>query len=354
MSLATTMLSRNAQTPTGPDPYKLVASDLEHIKSSIKKVLSDKGSPGAISSNEVLSMAAREFMDRKGKSFRPMLVLLVGRATNPDFALSNLHYKLAVIAEMIHTASLIHDDVLEDGETDTSQGTLVHQEVALDVGNKVCILAGDFLLAKAAVELSLLDSSPVTEIVARGLESIMEGDMMTAEYTDGGDDALDAHLHIVRRRSAELIGNACQCSAILSGHEADSTVAQACLLFGNGIAMAQALVAEAEATEALLKQSRRSPKKFPHALPLSAPLLVAAGKYPEVHALLERGFSSSQDAAAMIEYLDASDAVGATLRIATEHAQNAVEALEALPISDTRKSLLVLSHKVLTGARIKP
>ena len=131
-------ISRDAPAPVGPDPYKLVASDLDHIKSSIKKVLSDnRGGSGALSKNEVLTMAAREFMQRKGKSFRPMVVLLVGRATNPDFAIGKPHYKLAVIAEMIHTASLIHADVLEEDETDTSQGTLVHQEVALDVGNKV-------------------------------------------------------------------------------------------------------------------------------------------------------------------------------------------------------------------------
>ena len=101
------------------------------------------------------------------------------------------HFKLAVISEMIHTASLIHSDVLEENAdvSDSSQGTLVHQEVALDVGNKVCILAGDFLLAKAAVELSLLDNSDVTELVARGLESICEGGMMSydaeAEKAEG-------------------------------------------------------------------------------------------------------------------------------------------------------------------------
>ena len=151
------------EMPPGPDPYKMVHDDLEHIKGSIKKLLKSKsGDTSALTSNGVLTMAAREFMDRKGKSFRPMVVLLIGGATNPDFTTGALHSKLAVISEMIHTASLIHNDVLEDHETDTSQGTLVHQEVTLEVGNKVCILAGDFLLAKAAVELSLLESSACT------------------------------------------------------------------------------------------------------------------------------------------------------------------------------------------------
>merc|ERR1719247_3576957 len=178
MTLMAAPVTRETPVPSGPDPYKLVQTDLELIKSSIKKMLqANKGTGVSLAQKEVLTMAAREFTQRQGKSFRPMLVLLTGRATNPDFVTDVRHSKLAVIAEMIHTASLIHADVLEEHETDTTQGTLVHQEVALEVGNKVCILAGDFLLAKAAVELSLLESSDVTEIVARGLEAICEGGM---------------------------------------------------------------------------------------------------------------------------------------------------------------------------------
>ena len=241
--------SIDVKAPTGPDPYKLVNDDLEFIKASIKGLLkSKKGDSAALTSNGVLTMAAREFMDRKGKSFRPMLVLLIGRATDADFVTDTRHSKLAVISEMIHTASLIHADVLEEHETDTSQGTLVHQEVALEVGNKVCILAGDFLLAKAAVELSLLESSAVTEIVAKGLESICEGGMQAFGATSSPESlaelSLDLHLESVGASVAELVANSCQCSAILSGHERESTIARACHLYGYNLAMARELVKE--------------------------------------------------------------------------------------------------------------
>jgi geranylgeranyl pyrophosphate synthase len=269
---AMTAASIDIEAPAGaPDPYKLVHEDLDFIKKSIKKLLtSKKGDTSALTSNGVLTMAAREFMDRKGKSFRPMLVLLIGRATDPDFATGTRHSKLAVIAEMIHTASLIHADVLEEHETDTTQGTLVHQEVALDVGNKVCILAGDFLLAKAAVELSLLDSSPVTEIVARGLESICEGGMQTFGAMAPEQLAaltVDGHLDMVRSSVAALIANACQCSAILSGHEPDSTVARACHMYGENLAIARELVKEADDMDNALRKARRSPEKLSAMLP---------------------------------------------------------------------------------------
>jgi len=302
----------------------------------------------------VLTMAAREFMDRKGKSFRPMVVLLIGGATNPDFTTGALHSKLAVISEMIHTASLIHNDVLEEYETDTSQGTLVHQEVTLEVGNKVCILAGDFLLAKAAVELSLLESSACTEIIAKGLESICEGGMMAYHIDDEGDDVatvtLDEHMEAIGSSVAALIANSCQCASILSGHEKDSTIASACHLYGMHLGIARELIKEADEVEVALRKSRRGSKKLHSLLPafVRAPILIGSETYPEVRSLLR---SQPHDAAA--DLLERSAAVSATRHLAAQHAQEAAEALQVLPNSATRDALVVLCHKVVTGSPIK-
>lgn len=85
----TAPITRDGVAPAGPDPYKLVRDDLEYIKASIKQMLSsNKGEGASLAKNEVLTMAAREFSQRKGKSFRPMLVLLIGAppATRPRSA----------------------------------------------------------------------------------------------------------------------------------------------------------------------------------------------------------------------------------------------------------------------------
>jgi len=356
----TAPITRDGAAPAGPDPYKLVRDDLEYIKASIKQMLSsNKGEGAAMAKNEVLTMAAREFSQRKGKSFRPMLVLLVGRATSPDFVTDVRHFKLGVISEMIHTASLIHADVLEENTdmSDSSQGTLVHQEVALDVGNKVCILAGDFLLSKAAVELSLLDNSDVTELVARGLEAICEGGMMES---DNDRDAADAGLSLERylgasmSNTAQLIGNSCHSSSILSGHDVDSIVAQACMSFGEELALAQQLVTEAEEMTDLLKTCRRSTKKWPTSLAPTAPLLIASDTYPlELRPIIARGYSQPADAAQTIELIDRSRAIFKTLQMAGDHAQAAADALEVLPKSSARDALYVLCYKVLAGISIK-
>ena len=358
-AMLATQISRDAPAPTGPDPYKLVYEELEFIKASLKKVLTSKGkgSTGALTSNEVLTMAAREFMQRKGKSFRPMLVLLIGRATDPDFVTDARHSKLAVIAEMMHTASLIHADVLEEHVTDTTQGTLVHQEVALDVGNKVCILAGDFLLAKAAVELSLLESSKVTEIVASGLESICEGGMMGFNSTSKSAEmealTLELHLDIVSHTTAQLVANACQSSAILSGHDSASKVARACQAYGEKLTMARQLITEAQAMEALLRSCRRNPKKFSALQPRSTPFLLAAQQYPELRVLLASPNSPALKAETAIGLLERSGAVEATQDRAEAYAQQAADSLNLLPSSDARDALQLLCHKVISRTPLK-
>jgi len=359
MALVSTPITRESAAPPGPDPYKLVKDDIELIKSSIKKMLStNKGTGASLAQNEVLTMAAREFTARQGKSFRPMLVLLVGRATNPDFVISKRHFKLAVIAEMIHTASLIHGDVLEENAdpSEGEKGTVVHQEVALDVGNKVCILAGDFLLSKSAVELSLLDDDDVTELIAQGLEAICEGGMQSTDVDAGmvEGNGLEAYLAASAQNNADLVSNCCHCASILSGHRVDDLTAQACRDFGKELATAQQLVAEAEQAEILIKASRTRQAKWPDEVhQYSAPIMYAADRYPELRAAVSRGQRSRADVAATVELLERSHAVGATLEMAAERAQAAAESLELLPSSAARDALLVLCHRVISSTPIK-
>lgn len=232
----------------------------------------------------------------------------------------------------------------------------------------MCILAGDFLLAKAAVELSLLESSPVTEIVAQGLEAICEGGMRaynsTVAITTDEEEALEsltleAHLETVGESIAGLIANVCQSSAILSGHEPDSVIAQACKLYGEELALARHLVGEAEEIENAIRKSRRNPKKLPSLLPRGvhgvarAPILIAAETYPEARSILTGAAKGTDAPAHVAELLERSDAVQKTRALAQEHVRAAAEAIEALPASPTRDALVVLCHKVARGTPIK-
>ena len=207
----------------------------------------------------------------------------------------------------------------------------------------------------AAVELSMLESSSVTEIVARGLEAICEGGMQSFGNTKTPEAVaeltLSQHLGALSDSVGELIGNSCQCSAILSGHERNSTVAKACRLYGLHLGMARELIKEADELEAALRKSRRNPAKLSALLPsnVRAPILKGAEKYPELRHLLGEK-PAPKNAVAMLER---SKAIAATRGLASEYAQEAADALAVLPSSSTRDALMVLCHKVVTGAPLK-
>ena len=178
---------------------------------------------------------------------------------------------------------------------------------------------------------------------------------------DGALDSLtlDEHLATVGESIASLIANICQCSAILSGHEPDSVVAQACKLYGQHLAFARHLVGEAEEIDAALRKSRRSPSSLPALLPRGvhgvarAPILIAAQTYPEVREILTGAAEGTDAPAHCVELLEKSGAVQATRDLAEKHAREAAEAIEVLPASATRDALVVLCHKVVTGSPLK-
>merc|ERR1712124_141477 len=101
-------------------------------------------------------MGAREFFERRERAFRPAVVLLVARAvesTEKGKPVSARQCLLAEIVEMMCTATIVHDSVLEDDE-ESMLGNVAHRTYSQNAGNKVSVLAGDFLLARCSVALA--------------------------------------------------------------------------------------------------------------------------------------------------------------------------------------------------------
>merc|ERR1711966_650882 len=130
--------------------------------------------------------------------------------------------QLGQIVEMIHVASLIHDDVLDEADTRRG-GEAVHKLYT----NKVAVIAGDCLLARASVLLARLQNTEVTEIMSPALESLVQGEIM--QIKTGEEDLLDMMTSLRKsyHKTASLICDACKSCAILGGHGADSETARA-------------------------------------------------------------------------------------------------------------------------------
>lgn len=169
-----------AAGPPVADPFSMVKGDLAPFVDDIKKQVDI--------SNPVLSQAAKHFFETaQGKRFRPTVVALLSKALPPAVATDNAtlvasiterQRQLGMITEMIHVASLIHDDVLDDADTRRG-GDAIHKLFS----NKVAVLSGDFLLARASVMLARLANTEVVEVMARALDSLVSGEIMQIKTT---------------------------------------------------------------------------------------------------------------------------------------------------------------------------
>ena len=113
--------------------------------------------------------------------------------------------RLAAITEMIHTASLIHDDVLDAADTRRG-GSAVHRMYS----NKAAVLSGDFLLARASIALAKLEHYEVTQEMAKSLEALVQGEIMQLKSTAEERLSLEYYLTKSYCKTASLMAFSCK------------------------------------------------------------------------------------------------------------------------------------------------
>ena len=286
-----------------------------------------------------LDRAAKYYTQAEGKHIRPLIVLLMSRATslcpkaperqqatiqassaintsispvsvlsdyNPSAAAENepvsaypdilpSQRRLAEITELIHTASLLHDDVIDHSESRRGAPS-----ANLEFGNKMAVLAGDFLLGRASVALARLRHAEVIELLATVIANLVEGEFMQLKNTardeanpQWSEEALTYYLKKTYLKTASLISKSCRAAALLGG--ADAATVDAAYNYGRNLGLAFQLVDD-------LLDYTRSEKELgkPAGADLelglaTAPLLFAWKTNPELGALVGRKFSQPGD-----------------------------------------------------------
>ena len=324
------------------DPFAMVSDELAPFTDNIKDVVA--------ADHPILSEASKYFFaNKQGKRFRPTIVMLMAKATAPtpaehrDGDTYQKQAELGQITEMIHVASLIHDDVLDEADTRRG-GEAVHKLYS----NKVAVITGDYLLARASVVLAKLQNTEVTEIMSTALESLVQGEIMQIKTSE--DDLLDMMTYLRKsyHKTASLICDACKSCAILAGHNSDSVVAQAAEEYGYHLGLAYQIVDDVldftSASDVLGK-----PAMADVSLGLStAPVLYAAESIAEMRPMIKRKFKQDGDIERTLRYVLQSDGIDRARALALFHAQRAVNAVCRIPASDERNALITLAHLVLS------
>lgn len=310
-----------------------VEADLRLLTENLKQLVSAR--------HPILYAAAEHLFGKEGKRVRPAIVLLVSRATMPGQEITSYHRRLAEITEMIHTASLVHDDVVD--ESDLRRGMpSVHSRF----GNRVAVLAGDFLFAQSSWYLANLDNLQVVKLLSEVIMDLAEGEIQQGLNRFDSSLSIEAYLEKSYYKTASLVANSAKSAGILSNIEPDWT--ENLYNYGRNIGLAFQVVDDildfTSSSETLGKPAGSDLKSGN----LTAPVLYALEEQPYLAVLIERELSEPHDLEQALALIEESEGIKRSRELAAQLAQEAVENLKVLAPSESKQTLIDLADYVLS------
>ncbi|KAL3503050.1 hypothetical protein ACH5RR_037499 [Cinchona calisaya] len=310
-----------------PNLFEDVADDLQALN---KNLLSIVGAE-----NPVLMSAAKQIFGAGGKRMRPALVFLVSRATAEIAGLKDLtkeHRRLAEIIEMIHTASLIHDDVLDESDLRRGKET-VHQLY----GTRVAVLAGDFMFAQSSWYLANLENIEVIKLISQVIKDFASGEIKQASSLFDCDVELDEYLIKSYYKTASLIAASTKGAAIFSGVDTDTS--ESMYQYGKNLGLSFQVVDDildfTQSAEQLGKPAGSDLTKGN----LTAPVIFALEKELKLRDIIASEFCETGSLEEAINVVKSSGGIEKARELAKEKADLAIQNLQCLPSSPYRLAL---------------
>jgi len=311
------------------DIRTLVADDLAAVDAEIRRQLA--------SDVALVNQVGDYIVGSGGKRLRPLLVVLVARAAG---ARDPSHVKAAALIEFIHTATLLHDDVVDDSSRRRGRETANHA-----YGNPASVLVGDFLYSRAFQMMAELDSAPVTRVMADATNTIAAGEVMQLMNSGDPDTTENRYMDVIYRKTARLFEAGAQIAAIVA--QAPAEVEAALARYGKHLGIAFQLIDDAldyrGDSESLGKNIGDDLAEGKPTLPLIHALKHGdAGAAAMIRAAIENGGAEDQDP--ILALVASSGGLEYTAKLAEEQAARAREALEEVPASKFRDALAELAR----------
>ena len=316
-------------TSTTLEPVQnLIADDMKAVDQVIRRRLH---------SDVVFIRQVSEYLiNGGGKRLRPALLILAAGACGYS---GTAHYQLAAVVEFIHTATLLHDDVVDSSELRRGQATAN----AL-FGNPASVLVGDFLYSRAFQMMVELRNIRVMEVLANTTNTIAEGEVLQLLNCNNPKLTEEDYLHVVQYKTAKLFEAAGQLGAIIS--QVRSEVEESLARFGTHLGTAFQLIDDVLDYSGDEVQTGKNLGDDLAEGKATLPLIYVMRNGTREQAALVRGAIEQGGLKEFEPVLAAIHETGAldyTRRQATEESRRAMESLVAIPHSSYRDSLLQLA-----------
>lgn len=322
-------------TPTSTpssNPLALIAGDMQALDAVIAQRLD--------TSVALIGQISRYIIAAGGKRLRPALVLLTAGALGVGSADK---YKLAAVVELIHTATLLHDDVVD--ESTLRRGRATANET---FGNPASVLVGDFLHTRSFQMMVEVGSLPILKVLSDATNVIAEGEVMQLINTHDADLSEEGYLHVIRSKTAKLFEASAQIAAQLA--QASAEVEAACATYGQALGTAFQIIDDVldydGNTQEMGKNLGDDLREGKNTLPLIIAMQRAnAEDATLVRQAIEQG--STEQLPAILAIVRATGALEATRQAAHQEALRAIEALQVLPRNDYTQAMEQLASQLL-------
>ncbi|MEB3287035.1 MAG: polyprenyl synthetase family protein [Vampirovibrionales bacterium] len=335
----------------------LISTDLDAVKTSLKAIIPPQ--------TDILADSISGSLNSGGKYLRPAITLLSGKALSESNSASkttdaNLKMRhlsdVAAVSEMIHVATLLHDDVLDEADLRRGKTT-----IRAALGNKISVLSGDYLLAQASLKLAQLGNTRLVSIYAQVLADLCDGEVaqMTGSYDLASpiEQLWERYRHKTYCKTASLFAAGCEAAGVVYGLCENDI--QALRNFGTQFGMAFQVADDLlDYTSSEETMGKPVLGDLRHGL-LNAPILLALTSNHlsqdeqkalanDLGTILARSPQDIEDAqlSPVLAWLEKAQAIAKTRDLIEEHTQNAIGSLAFLPESDSKTALTRLAQGV--------
>jgi len=309
----------------------LVAPDMQAVDRVIQNRL-DTRVP-------LVAEVAQYIISAGGKRLRPAMLLMMANALGYQ---GTLHHHLAALIEFIHTATLLHDDVVDESTLRRNRPT-----ANATFGNPASVLVGDFIYTRAFQMMVETHNMRVMEILAEATNVISEGEVM--QLMNMHDASLDetGYLHVIRSKTAKLFEASTRLSAVIAG--CDSAQEERCAEYGQALGTAFQIIDDVLDYEGQVEELGKNVGDDLREGKATLPLILAMRNgSPEQSALVREAIENGSverlhDVVAVVRSTGALD--GARQAAAAE-AQRAIDAMATLPVNAWSDALRALAEQL--------
>lgn len=305
--------------------YSYLKKDLDYIEKSLDEVIQ--------ADHPVLRETSTQLLRAGGKRIRPVFVLLSGQFG--DYNIERMKI-VAITLELIHMASLVHDDVIDDAELRRGEPTIRKR-----YDNRVAMYTGDYILARSLESITAINEKQAHQTLAKTIVEVCIGEIEQIKEKHDWDQPLRTYLRRIKRKTALLIATSCKLGAVVAG--VNETDANRLFKYGYNIGMSYQIIDDILDFTSSEKELGKPAGNDLLQGNITLPVLYAM-KEPNFYSLLTRTFNGTESVTQeqmkqLIRLLKRTDAIERSYQLSDMYLNKALRILEKLPDHRAKQSL---------------